>query len=85
MQLMAEKGPHGANFEADRDAVFAQADADSSGALSPDELKTFKSLMRDKRQARMFKHLDANGDGAVSLDELKAAPHGGHHGPHCDK
>ena len=85
-QMMAgEKGHKNPEMEADRAAIFTQADADTSGSLSPDELKNFKQLMREKRQSRMFAKLDANGDGGVSLDELKNAHHGRHHGPDCDK
>ena len=84
-QMMAgEKAHKSPEMDADRAAIFAQADADNSGSLSPDELKNFKQLMRDKHQARMFTKLDANGDGGVSLDELKNAHHGRHHGSHCE-
>jgi len=68
----AENPPSPAEIEAERAALFAQADTDGSGALSVDEFKTFESLVRDKMTERHFTHLDTNGDGAVSLEELQA-------------
>ncbi len=68
----AQSPPSPAEIEAERAALFAQADADGSGTLSLEEFKTFESLVRDKMTEHHFKHLDTNGDGVVSLDELQA-------------
>jgi len=68
----AENPPSPAEIEAERAALFAQADTDGSGALSVDEFKTFESLVRDKMTERHFTHLDTNGDGAAILEELQA-------------
>jgi Ca2+-binding EF-hand superfamily protein len=70
--LFAQSPPSSAEIEAERAALFAQADADGNGALSLSEFKTFESLMRDKMAEHHFNHLDANGDGTVSLEELQA-------------
>jgi hypothetical protein len=64
--------PSPAEMEAERAALFNQADADGNGTLSLDEFKTFESLVHDKMTERHFKQLDTNGDGAVSLEELQA-------------
>ena len=53
-------------------ALFAQADADGNGSLSPAEFKTFRELVAQKRAELWFQKLDTNGDGALSLDELTA-------------
>ena len=74
--LFAQSPPSPAEIEAERAALFSQADADGNGTLSLDEFKTFESLMRDKMTEHHFTHLDANGDGGVSLQELQAAPAG---------
>ena len=71
-QLFAQGPPRPAEMEAERAALFAQADTDGNGTLSLDEFKTFESLVRDKMTEHHFKHLDANGDGAVTLEELQA-------------
>jgi len=70
--LSAQSPPSPAEIEAERAALFTQADADGNGVLSVSEFKTFESLMRDKMTEHHFNHLDANGDGAVSLEELQA-------------
>lgn len=83
-RLFAQTPPSPAEIEAERAALFAQADANGNGALSLDEFKTFESLLRDKMTERHFQQLDANGDGGVSLDELQAdrpGPGPGHHPP----
>ena len=54
-------------------ALFAQADTNGDGSLSPDEFRTFHQLVREKRAECVFQRLDANGDGKVTLDELNAA------------
>lgn len=71
-QMRAQSPPSPAEIEAERAALFAQADTDGNGMLSVDEFKVFESLVRDKMAERHFNHLDTNGDGAVSLDELQA-------------
>jgi len=77
--LLAIEPPSPEEMKAEQVALFAQADADSSGTLSLDEFKNFESLMRDKMTQRHFQHMDKNGDGVVSLEELQAAGPG--HGP----
>lgn len=74
--------PGKAEREAAVAEVFAEADADDSGALSADEFETFHDLMRQRMQAAMFTRADANGDGQLTLEELQAArpPRGGRHG-----
>jgi hypothetical protein len=59
--------------EAVRAQTFAQADADGNGALSPDELTTFKTLLRQRYKGDHFARIDANGDGQVTLEEMQAA------------
>ena len=84
VQLFAQAPPSPAEIEAERAALFAQADADGNGTLSLDEFRTFESLLRDKMTERHFQHLDTNGDGGVSLDELQAdrpGPGPGRHRP----
>jgi Ca2+-binding EF-hand superfamily protein len=68
-------GGHGCGqaLQAEIPALFAQADADGDGALTPDEYKTFKTLVAQKRTELHFQRLDANGDGKVTLDEITAA------------
>jgi len=70
--------PSREEIAADRAAVFAQADADGDGALSPAEFETFQQLMRAKMTQRWFARADADGDGKVTAAELEAAgpPHG---------
>ena len=67
-------GGHGCGqaLQAQFPALFAQADADGDGSLTPDEFKTFRELVREQRTASMFQRLDANGDGKVTLDEINA-------------
>jgi len=82
-RMFAQGPPNPAEMEAERAALFAQADADGSGTLSLDEFKTFESLVHDKMAEHHFAHVDANGDGVVSLEELQAdrpgpPPFGGH-------
>lgn len=87
LPLAAQGPPDLAEMEAERAALFAQADADGNGSLTLDEFRTFESLFRDKRAERHFTRLDGDGDGVVSLDELQAGgpgkrPGRGHrHGP----
>ena len=81
VQMFAQGPPSPAEMEAERAALFAQADADGSGTLSVDEFKTFESLVRDKMREHHFAHIDTNGDGAVSLQELQADRPGRGPGP----
>jgi hypothetical protein len=77
--------PSREEIAAEAAAVFAQADADHDGLLSPDEFRAFHQLMRVRHEARAFARLDADHDGSVSAQELEdGAPHGkcrGHGGP----
>ena len=81
-------GGHGCGqaLQAEIPALFVQADADGDGSLTPDEFKTFKQLVAEKRTELMFQRLDANGDGKVTLDEInaeaaqRAQRHTGEHG-----
>jgi len=59
-----------------RAEVFAAADSDASGGLSPEEFRNFRDLMEEKRIELHFAVLDANGDGQVSSAELSHAPLG---------
>jgi hypothetical protein len=69
--------PKGKEFTEARDAAFAEADADRSGALTPQEFTTFHEVMKSKLAAARFARIDANGDGQVSAEELaEAKPHG---------
>ena len=62
-----------AAMAAKRAEIFAQADTDGDGALTPGEFATFRQLMQTERQNRFFAKADANGDGKVTLDELANA------------
>ncbi len=69
-----------------RDAAFAEADADSNGALTAAEFATFhEAMLRAMAQAR-FERADANGDGQVTLQELEQArpPRGRRRGPRAE-
>jgi hypothetical protein len=70
--VLAQGPPSPAEMEAERAALFTQADADGNGTLSLEEFKAFEALLRDKMADRHFNQLDTNGDGAVSLEELQA-------------
>ena len=48
--------------------MMAMVDADSSGALSLEEVQAV--------HARMFKYADADADGELTLDEMRAFMHG---------
>lgn len=84
---IAQGPPDPAEFEAERSAAFAQADADGSGGLSLEEFKSFEAIMRERMAARHFERMDSDSDGAVTLAELEAGgpgphgPHGRHGGP----
>jgi hypothetical protein len=79
--LLAQSPPSPAEMEAERAALFTQADANGDGTLSLEEFKTFESSMHDKMTERHFKNLDTNGDGVVSLEELQADRPPGPPGP----
>lgn len=66
-----------AEFEAVRDEVFVEADANGDGALSITEFETFHELIRDRMEQKRFAKIDADGSGGISLEELEAAK-----GPH---
>jgi hypothetical protein len=68
-----------AEMNAKRAAIFAQADVDGDGALTPDEFATFHTLMKNAMEADRFTRADADGNGKVTLEELQAA--GPHHFP----
>lgn len=70
-----------AKFEAEKAALFQQADGNKDGKLSAAEFGKFKELQKNAWQARKqdaeknrFARLDSNKDGALSLQELNA-PH----------
>lgn len=69
-----------AKIQAERDALFKQADANRDGKLSPAEFASFNDLQKKAWEARKqefeknrFARIDSNKDGALSEDELKAA------------
>jgi EF hand domain-containing protein len=72
--------PDPQQIAADQAQLFAQADADGNGVLSPQEFATFESLFRDRMRARHFERMDSNGDGGVSLAEVQAFRPWGHRG-----
>lgn len=57
-------------FDARRQALFAEADANHDGKLNIDELKAYQDLRRQARLEARFKALDADGDGSISAAEL---------------
>lgn len=74
--------PSREEMEAEMAAVFAQADADSSGTLTLEEFTTFETLMRQNMAKRHFARIDADSDGTVTLEELQAGgPGPGGRGP----
>jgi hypothetical protein len=78
MPALAWSQPPGEEFQVDRAAAFAEADANHDGALTLDEFATFWQLMEQRRTARHFQHADADGNGTVTLAELDAMrPPGG--------
>jgi len=75
--LAGGNGAFRQQFAQERAALFAQADADGDGALSPAEFQTFMQLVKQKMAEHRFARADANGDGKVTLAELEALPHPG--------
>jgi len=69
--------PTQAEIEAERTALFAEADVDGNKALSQEEFSSFMELQREAHTARLFTCLDANSDGQVSAEELATLPLGG--------
>ena len=60
-------------------AVFAEADTDQSGDLTPVEFQTFHDALRERMRARRFQRADADENGALTLEELEnARPRRGH-------
>jgi hypothetical protein len=70
--------PSREQIAADKAALFAQADADGDGALTPAEFETFRQLVRAEMAQHQFARADADGDGKVTPAELDAARQ--HHG-----
>jgi hypothetical protein len=68
-----------AEFQAIREEVFTEADANGDGVLSAAEFANFHELMRAKMNEVMFTNIDSDGSGGISLTELQAArpPRGG--------
>ncbi len=67
-----------AKIQAERAALFKQADKNSDGKLSETEFANFNDLQKKAWEARQqefeknrFARLDSNKDGALSQDELK--------------
>jgi hypothetical protein len=58
--------------EAQRAALFAEADANDDNALSRTEFTTFGQLVEAARADRHFACLDSNSDSSVSAEELSA-------------
>jgi hypothetical protein len=74
----AFRGGDPAEFEAIREEVFAEADANGDGVLTVTEFETFHELVRARMEANRFAKIDADGSGGITLVELEAArPHGG--------
>lgn len=78
----AFRGGDPAEFEAIREEVFAEADANGDGALSVTEFETFHELVRARMEANRFAKIDADSSGGITLAELEAArPQRGSRGP----
>ncbi len=60
--LFAQGPPSPQEMQAERAAVFDEADTDGDGKLSPEEFRTFDALLRQKMEQH-FK--EANGNGAA--------------------
>lgn len=75
----AFRGGDPAEFEAVREEVFTEADANGDGVLSVTEFTTFHELVRARMEANRFAKIDADASGGVTLEELEAAkpPRGG--------
>ena len=63
----------------ERAALFAKADTNGDGVLSPDELERLGEIMREEHAKRRFARLDQNGDGVVSAEEFASAKPPCHH------
>jgi len=64
--------PTQVELEAERAALFAEADADGNKTLSVEEFGAFTELEKAARLKHLFPCLDANSDGQVSAEELAA-------------
>lgn len=62
--------PTQAEIEAERTALFTEADADGNNILSAEEFISFTELRKAARINHLFTCLDANSDGQVSAEEL---------------
>ena len=62
--------------EAELVALWSEVDADGSGALDPDELRSVMERMGmkldGKKLSRLMRQIDTDGDGTVDLDEFRA-------------
>jgi len=78
----AFRGGDPAEFEAIRDEVFVEADANGDGVLTVTEFASFHDLMRSRMEESRFANIDADGSGGITAEELDAAkrPHGGRGG-----
>ncbi len=60
---------HGKNY-GDKQAKFAEMDANGDGAVSLDELTAVATAKIQDRIQKRFAKMDANGDGQITEDEL---------------
>lgn len=51
---------------------FVNADTDSDGVLTADEMKAARKAKHEERSTKRFEGLDANADGVISKDEYDA-------------
>ncbi len=70
---------HGKNY-GDKQAKFAEMDANGDGAVSLDELTAHTTAKIQDRIQKRFDKMDANGDGQITEDELKSGKRKGKKG-----